>query len=78
MAVRGDLAGAVRDALRSLPEKERAALLLREYQQFSYEEIGAALGASVGAVKMLRLRGRGHLRRQLEADYLAEGRELCL
>jgi RNA polymerase sigma-70 factor (ECF subfamily) len=78
MAVRGDLAGAVRDALRTLPEKERAALLLREYQQLSYEEIGAALGASLGSVKMLLLRGRRRLRRHLEADYLAEGRELCL
>jgi RNA polymerase sigma-70 factor, ECF subfamily len=78
MAVRGDLAGAVREALRSLPEKERAALLLREYQQFSYEEIGAALGTSIGAVKMLLFRGRSRLRRRLEAGYLAEWMVACL
>src|SRR5262249_17052790 len=67
MAVRGDLAGAVREAVRGLPEKERAALVLREYQQLSYEEISVALGASVGAVKMLLHRGRDRLRKRLQA-----------
>jgi RNA polymerase sigma-70 factor (ECF subfamily) len=78
MAVRGDLAGTVREAVRGLPEKERTALVLREYQQLSYEEIGAALGTSVGAVKMLLHRGRDRLRKRLEAGPLAELMEVCL
>lgn len=34
----------VRQAVEALPEKQRAALLMRKYQQLSYPEIAAALG----------------------------------
>lgn len=77
LALRGDLAAAVREAVRSLPEKERAALLLHEYQQLSYEEIATALGTSIGAVKMLLLRGRNRLRKRLEGGPMAELMEVC-
>jgi RNA polymerase sigma-70 factor (ECF subfamily) len=77
MAVRGALVGVVREAVQGLPERERAALLLREYQQLTYEEIAAALETSVGAVKMLLLRGRTRLRKRLEADHMADLMEVC-
>jgi RNA polymerase sigma-70 factor (ECF subfamily) len=77
VAARGALVGVVREAIRALPERERAALLLREYQQLSYDEISAALGTSVGSVKMLLLRGRTRLRKRLEADHLAGLMEVC-
>lgn len=69
-ALRDEWAGGVRAALQALPEKERAALILREYQQLSYLEISVALGASLPCVKMLLLRGRKRLRASLEASPL--------
>jgi RNA polymerase sigma-70 factor, ECF subfamily len=67
MALRGDLAARVRDAIRRLPEKERTALILREYQQLSYAEISTALEVSLPSVKMLLLRGREKVRKRLGA-----------
>ena len=43
----------------SLPEQQRSALLMRELQGLSYEELGCALGVSVAGVKSLLLRARG-------------------
>jgi RNA polymerase sigma-70 factor (ECF subfamily) len=51
------LAGALK-ALGSLPEGERAALLLRLDQGLSYEEIAAALSISVAAAKVRVHRAR--------------------
>jgi len=45
-------------ALRSLPEGERAALLLRIDHELSYEDIASALGTSVGAAKVRVHRAR--------------------
>lgn len=50
--------GSVLEALRALPEGERAALLLRVDHGLSYEEIAAALGTSVGAAKVRVHRAR--------------------
>ena len=52
---------AVFDAIRSLPEGERAALLLRVDHGLSYEDIAAALGTSVGAAKVRVHRARVRL-----------------
>lgn len=60
-------------ALRTLPEIDRAALLMRADEQVSYEEISAALGITVSAAKVkvhrarlklaeARLAGRGTAR----------------
>jgi RNA polymerase sigma factor (sigma-70 family) len=43
----------------SLPEQQRSALLMRELQGLSYEELSVALGISVAAVKSVLLRARG-------------------
>jgi len=45
-------------ALASLPERQRAALLLRSEQGLSYEEIAEALSATVSSVKSLIHRAR--------------------
>ena len=45
-------------ALSSVPERQRRALLLREFQGLSYEEIGVELGVSVAAVETLIFRAR--------------------
>jgi RNA polymerase sigma factor (sigma-70 family) len=41
----------VRAALARLPKKQRAALILRTYQDLSHQEVAEVLGTSVGAAK---------------------------
>ncbi len=45
-------------ALAAVPERQRRALLLREFQGLSYEEISLELGVSVAAVETLIFRAR--------------------
>lgn len=61
----------VRDAINNLPEKQRSALILREYDQLDYQEIANILGQTVSAVKSLLFRARASVRSQLE-PYFAE------
>jgi len=49
--IRAERAVAVRRAIEGLPEKQRATLILRTYQELSHQEIAKILGSSVGAVK---------------------------
>ncbi len=56
----------VRDALEMLETTEREILMLREYEQLSYEEIGALLGVPVNTVRSRLFRARMALKRQLE------------
>jgi RNA polymerase sigma-70 factor (ECF subfamily) len=53
-------------ALAALPEKQRTAILMRQQQELSYEEIAQALGGSVSAVKSWIHRARTHLREELK------------
>jgi RNA polymerase sigma-70 factor (ECF subfamily) len=48
--------------LRRLPTKQRTALQLAGVEGRSYEEVAAAMGLSVGAVRCHLARGRGRLR----------------
>ena len=48
---RAERAEAVRRAIAQLPDKQRATLILRTYQELSHQEIADILGSSVGAVK---------------------------
>lgn len=48
----------LQSALGKLPDKQRAALLLRIHHEFSYGEIAAQLGCSESAVKTYIHRGR--------------------
>ena len=41
----------VRQAVESLPDKQKAALVLAYYQQLSYREVAIALDCSIGTVK---------------------------
>ncbi|WMT42701.1 sigma-70 family RNA polymerase sigma factor [Paenibacillus sp. D2_2] len=56
----------VREAINNLPEKQRSALILREYDQLDYQEIASILGQSVSAVKSLLFRARSSVKSQLE------------
>ena len=55
----------VRRALASLTEPYRSAVVLREIEDLSYEEIAQILGVAEGTVKSRLLRGRELLRRKL-------------
>ncbi len=52
----------VLEMLKTLPEPQRAALLLREQEGMSYREIAGVLGVSEGKVKVDVFRARGSLR----------------
>lgn len=49
--IREERAAGVRTAIAQLPEKQRAALILRMYHDLSHQEIADIVGSSVGAVK---------------------------
>lgn len=55
----------VRHALEKLPDRQRQAVLLRAYQEFSYREIAAAMKVTVPAVESLLQRGVAALRKEL-------------
>jgi RNA polymerase sigma factor (sigma-70 family) len=46
------------DAVRDLPERQRAALVLRELEGRSHEEIAAALGVTMGSARQHLMRAR--------------------
>ena len=58
----------LRAALRSLTRSYREAVILRDIEGFSYEEVAATLSISVGTVKSRLARGRAELRRKLESS----------
>jgi RNA polymerase sigma-70 factor, ECF subfamily len=49
--LREERAAEVRAAIRQLPRKQRATLILRVYHELPHEQIAAILGSSVGAAK---------------------------
>ena len=58
--------GELTQALGAIPMRQRRALLLREFQGYSYEEIASELGISVAAVETLLFRARRAIAQQLE------------
>jgi RNA polymerase sigma factor (sigma-70 family) len=56
----------VRQAINRLPEKQRTALILREYEQLDYKEIAMILNSTVSSVKSLLFRARHSIKQQLE------------
>ena len=57
----------VREAISSLPEKQRAAVLMHKYEELDYQQIAEALDCSVAAVKSLLFRSYETLRGRLGA-----------
>ncbi len=60
----------MRQALQSVPPKQRAAVILRHYHGLSLEETAAVLGCSVGTAKSNTARGLARLRDVLAAERL--------
>ena len=61
----GELQRAIEEAIMQLPESQRMALVLRRYEQLSYEQIAEVLDLSVPAVKSVLFRARTELRSRL-------------
>jgi RNA polymerase sigma-70 factor (ECF subfamily) len=62
-----ELSAAVRKAIRGLPENQRIAILLRQYNDFSYSEISKIMGISKSAVESLLQRARQSLKKSLSS-----------
>jgi RNA polymerase sigma-70 factor (ECF subfamily) len=60
-----ELSSTLKETIKSLPEKQRVALLLHKYSGFSYLEISQMMGCSVFAVESLIHRARQSLKKQL-------------
>ena len=56
------------EALNKLPKSLREVLILREYGDLNYKEIGKVLGITEGNVKIRMFRAREQLEKLLEAD----------
>jgi RNA polymerase sigma-70 factor (ECF subfamily) len=56
----------ITNALQSLPENQRIALILKRYDNFSYEEISRVLGCSIAAVESLLVRAKRTLQKKLK------------
>jgi RNA polymerase sigma-70 factor (ECF subfamily) len=60
-----ELQQAIEQAIMQLPESQRMALVLRRYEQLSYDQIAEVLDLSVPAVKSVLFRARTELRSRL-------------
>ena len=70
-ALQGELREAIQNCITSLPDDQRAVVVLVDVQGLSYDEAAEAIGSAVGTVKSRLARGRRRLR-----DALMEHREL--
>ena len=68
----------IRRALGHLPFNQRSALVMRELEGRSYQEIAEILCLSVGAVETLIFRARRSLREQLEEGITCHDAELAI
>jgi RNA polymerase sigma-70 factor (ECF subfamily) len=56
----------ITDALQSLPDNQRLALILKRYDDLSYQEIAKILNCSVSAVESLLVRAKRNLQEKLK------------
>ena len=66
-----EMQATIQQAINELPETQRLAVVLRRYDDISYEEIGEILELTVPAVKSVLFRARTELREKLRM-YLEE------
>jgi RNA polymerase sigma-70 factor (ECF subfamily) len=60
-----DLKEVLNKALSTLPEKQKSAILLRDYEGYSYEEIGEILELNASQVKVYIYRARKQLQKYI-------------
>jgi RNA polymerase sigma-70 factor, ECF subfamily len=64
----------VRQAIQQLPLEFREIIILREYEQLSYQEIAAVLNCPPGTVMSRLARARSRLREFFQAEFLGLAR----
>ena len=57
----------IRSAIRALPPKQRAAVIMHKYDDLDYAQIARVLGCSTSAVKALMFRAYETLRLRLRS-----------
>lgn len=65
--ITAELEKLIKNAINNLPEQFRLAIILREFQGLSYEEIAEATNSSIGTVKSRIARARGKLQEDLKS-----------
>jgi RNA polymerase sigma-70 factor, ECF subfamily len=70
---RKDLSRAVARAMTTLPEDQRAAIVLKEYHGLTFQEIADLLGCPLSTVKTRLYQGLTVLRRELERSGIHSG-----
>jgi RNA polymerase sigma-70 factor (ECF subfamily) len=68
LLIRQEIQTEIQEALKKLPENLQMVLILKEYGELNYKEIGRALGISEGNVKVRVFRARERLAGLLEAE----------
>lgn len=68
-----ELAEKVNESIASLPVLQREVLVLREFQELSYEEISAVVGEEVNVVKARLYRARQTLSKRLAPYMISKG-----
>ncbi len=71
---RAETIARVQEAIARLPERQREAVVMRRYQEMSYQEIADALATTVPAVESLLQRASASLRHDLGSLVVAGGR----
>ena len=65
LALRSELAGTIQNAIEELPEELRVAIVLRELEGLSYDEIASAMECPIGTVRSRIFRARDAIDRQI-------------
>ena len=65
LALRSELAGTIQEAIEALPEELRVAIVLRELEGLSYEEIASAMECPIGTVRSRIFRARDAIDKQI-------------
>lgn len=69
---REEMRALVKGAIEALPENQRMAVILVQYEGLSYEDASGTMGIGVGALKSLLFRARDNLKQRLERYVDAE------
>ena len=70
--IQEEISSEIQKAMHKLPLNQKEALVLREFQDLSYQEISEIVQCSVENVKILIFRGREQLRKEL-SSFMQEG-----
>jgi RNA polymerase sigma-70 factor (ECF subfamily) len=65
LALKSELAATIQDAIDDLPEELRVAIVLRELEGLSYEEIATAMDCPIGTVRSRIFRARDAIEKRI-------------